>query len=145
MTNDLVVRRSLEIKAPAPRVWDILTGPEHTKKYMFGCEVVSDWTPGSPLIWRGAADGIVYVKGSLVRLEKERLFEFTVFDPNAGIEDIPANYTTVSMELAAGSGSTILSVTQGDFTGMADGENRFMSAEAGWDMVLPKIKEMAEQ
>jgi uncharacterized protein YndB with AHSA1/START domain len=145
MTNDLVVRRSLEIKAPESRVWDILTDPEHTKKYMFGCEVVSDWTPGSPLIWRGAADGIVYVKGSLVRLEKERLFEFTVFDPNAGIEDIPANYTTVSMELAAGSGSTILSVTQGDFTGMADGENRFMSTEAGWDMVLPKIKEMAEQ
>jgi uncharacterized protein YndB with AHSA1/START domain len=145
MANELIVKRSLEIKAPASRVWDILTDPEHTKKYMFGCEVFSDWKPGSTLIWKGAADGIVYVKGNLVRLEKEKLFEFTVFDPNAGIDDIPANYTTVTIELTPENSSTTLTVTQGDFAGMADGENRFMSAEAGWDMVLPRIKEMAEQ
>jgi uncharacterized protein YndB with AHSA1/START domain len=145
MANELIVKRSLEIKAPASRVWDILTDPEHTKKYMFGCEVISDWKPGSTLIWKGAADGIVYVKGNLVRLEKEKLFEFTVFDPNAGIDDIPANYTTVTIELTPENSSTTLTVTQGDFAGMADGENRFMSAEAGWDMVLPRIKEMAEQ
>jgi uncharacterized protein YndB with AHSA1/START domain len=145
MANELIVKRSLEIKAPASRVWDILTDPEHTKKYMFGCEVISDWKPGSTLIWKGAADGIVYVKGNLVRLEKEKLFEFTVFDPNAGIDDIPANYTTVTIELTPENSSTTLTVTQGDFAGMADGENRFMSAEAGWDMVLPRIKEMAEK
>jgi uncharacterized protein YndB with AHSA1/START domain len=126
-------------------VWEVLTEPEHTKKYMFGCELISDWTPGSPLIWRGAADGIVYVKGNLISLDEEKLFEFTVFDPNAGIEDVPANYSTVIIELIPGDGFTTLIVTQGDFAGMADGENRFLSAEAGWDMVLPKIKEMAEQ
>jgi len=145
MTNELIVRRSIEIKAPVRRIWEILTDPEHTKKYMFGCEVVSDWNIGSPLIWRGAADGIVYVKGDLLALVKEKIFSFTVFDPNAGIEDVPANYTTVIIELVPGDGSTTLTVTQGDFTGMADAENRFMSTEAGWDMVLPRIKELAEQ
>jgi uncharacterized protein YndB with AHSA1/START domain len=145
MSIGLIVRRSLEIKATTSRVWEVLTEPEHTKKYMFGCEVISDWTPGSPLIWRGAADGIVYVKGNLISLDEEKLFEFTVFDPNAGIEDVPANYSTVIIELIPGDGFTTLIVTQGDFAGMADGENRFLSAEAGWDMVLPKIKEMAEQ
>ena len=145
MTNELIVRRSIEIKAPVRRIWEILTDPEHTKKYMFGCEVVSDWNIGSPLIWRGAADGIVYVKGDLLALVKEKIFSFTVFDPNAGIEDVPANYTTVIIELIPGDGSTTLTVTQGDFTGMADAENRFMSTEAGWDMVLPRIKELAEQ
>jgi uncharacterized protein YndB with AHSA1/START domain len=145
MSIGLIVRRSLEIKATTSRVWEVLTEPEHTKKYMFGCELISDWTPGSPLIWRGAADGIVYVKGNLISLDEEKLFEFTVFDPNAGIEDVPANYSTVIIELIPGDGFTTLIVTQGDFAGMADGENRFLSAEAGWDMVLPKIKEMAEQ
>jgi uncharacterized protein YndB with AHSA1/START domain len=145
MTNELIVRRSIEIKAPARRIWEILTDPEHTKKYMFGCEVVSDWNIGSPLIWRGAADGIVYVKGDLLALVKEKIFSFTVFDPNAGIEDVPSNYTTVIIELIPGDGSTTLTVTQGNFTGMADGENRFLSTEAGWDMVLPRIKELAEQ
>ena len=145
MTNELIVRRSIEIKAPARRIWEILTDPEHTKKYMFGCEIVSDWDIGSPLIWRGAADGVVYVKGDLLALVKEKLFSFTVFDPNAGIEDAPSNYTTVVMEIIPGGDSTTLTVTQGNFTGMADAENRFMSTEAGWDMVLPKIKELAEQ
>jgi uncharacterized protein YndB with AHSA1/START domain len=145
MTNELIVRRSIEIKAPARRIWEILTNPEHTKKYMFGCEIVSDWNIGSPLIWRGAADGVVYVKGDLLALVKEKLFSFTVFDPNAGIEDAPSNYSTVVIELTPGNGCTRLTVTQGYFAGMADAENRFMSAEAGWDMVLPKIKETAEQ
>lgn len=145
MTNELIVKRSIEIKAPARRIWEILTDPEHTKKYMFGCEIVSDWNIGSPLIWRGAADGVVYVKGDLLALVKEKIFSFTVFDPNAGIEDVPSNYTTVILELVPGGGSTTLTVTQGDFTGMADAENRFMSTEAGWDMVLPRIKELAEQ
>jgi uncharacterized protein YndB with AHSA1/START domain len=145
MTNELIVRRSIEIKAPARRIWEILTDPEHTKKYMFGCEIVSDWDIGSPLIWRGAADGVVYVKGDLLALVKEKIFSFTVFDPNAGIEDVPSNYTTVIMELTPGDDSTTLTVTQGNFTGMADAENRFMSTEAGWDMVLPRIKELAEQ
>jgi uncharacterized protein YndB with AHSA1/START domain len=144
MVKELVVRRSLTIKAPAPRVWEILTDPEHTKKYMFGCEVISDWKIGSPLLWKGAKDGVIYVKGNLLALDKEKLFEFTVFDPNSGIEDAPSNYSTVTIELTPGNGSTALSVTQGDFAGMADGNNRFMSTEAGWDMVLPKIKEMAE-
>ena len=145
MTKELVVKRSSNIKAPASRVWEILTDPEHTKKYMFGCEVISDWKIGSPLLWKGAKDGIVYVKGRLLTLDKEKLFEFTVFDPNSGIEDVPSNYSTVTIELTPENGKTALSVTQGDFAGMADGKNRFMSAEAGWDMVLPKIKEMAEQ
>ena len=144
MAKELVVKRSLNIKAPARRVWEILTDPGHTQKYMFGCEVVSDWKIGSALLWKGASDGVIYVKGNLLRLEKEKLFEFTVFDPNSGIEDVPSNYSTVTIELTPGNGGTLLSVTQGDFAGMADGKNRFMSAEAGWDVVLPKIQEMAE-
>lgn len=145
MTNELIVRRSIEIKAPASRIWELLTDPGHTVKYMFGCEVVSDWKIGSPLLWRGVSDGVVYVKGSLIALEKEKLLSFTVFDPNAGIEDTPSNYTTVAIELIPGKGSTTLNVTQGDFTGVVDGENRCLSTGAGWDSALPRIKELAEQ
>ena len=145
MADELVVRRSIEIKAPARRIWELLTDPGHTVKYMFGCEVISDWNIGSPLLWKGAADGVVYVKGNLIALEKEKLFSFTVFDPNAGIEDTPSNYTTVVIELTPVNGTTALTVTQGDFTGVVDGRNRFMSTEAGWDMVLPRIKELAEE
>ena len=104
----------------ASKIWEILTNPEHTKKYMFGCEVISDWKIGSPLLWKGMADGIVYVKGSLLKLDTDKLFQFTVFDPNSGIEDIPSNYSTVTIELTPPKGTTDLSVTQGDFGAMPD-------------------------
>jgi uncharacterized protein YndB with AHSA1/START domain len=144
MAKKLVVEKSIKINAPT-KIWEILTNPEHTKKYMFGCEVISDWKIGSPLLWKGTADGVIYVKGNLLKLETDKLFRFTVFDPNSGIEDIPSNYSTATIELIPENGSINLSVIQGDFGSMPDGENRFMSAEAGWDTVLPKIKEMAEQ
>ena len=41
--NQLNVKNSIRIEATADRVWDALTNPEQTKKYMFGCETVSDW------------------------------------------------------------------------------------------------------
>ncbi len=144
MAKELVIRRSLTIKAPASRVWEILTDPEHTKKYMFGCEVISDWEIGSPLLWRGVKDGVIYVKGILLVLDRERLFKFTVFDPNSRIEDVPSNYTTVTIELTPVGGSTALSVTQGDFAGVVNGKSRLADAETGWDLTLPKIKETAE-
>ncbi len=145
MANELVIKRSIDIKAPASKVWETLTDPEHTKKYMFGCEVISDWKIGSPIEWKGASDGVVYVKGKLLALDEEKLFKFTVFDPNSGIDDVPSNYTTVSMVLTPGDGLTTLSVMQGDFSGMINGESRFIDAETGWDLALPKLKEAAEK
>ena len=92
----------------------------------------------------GAADGIVYVKGNLLKIEKEKLLQFTVFDPNMGIEDVPSNYSTVTFELSSNS-YTMLSVTQGDFAKMAESEKRYNDTVAGWDSVFPKIKELAEK
>jgi uncharacterized protein YndB with AHSA1/START domain len=43
---------SISIDAPPIRIWDILTRPEWTEKYMFGCRTVTDWKPGSSLEWR---------------------------------------------------------------------------------------------
>ncbi len=51
--DKLFVKNSIVINAPVANVWDALVNPEQTKKYMFGCETVSDWKPGSPLLWKG--------------------------------------------------------------------------------------------
>ena len=48
--ESLFVKNIININAPALKVWDALVNPEQTKKYMFGCETVSDWKPGSPLL-----------------------------------------------------------------------------------------------
>ena len=57
MNQLLIVKNTITINAPASKVWDALTNPEQTKKYMFGCETVSDWRKGSPLLWKGNYEG----------------------------------------------------------------------------------------
>lgn len=38
MNNPLVIKNTIEILTPAPRVWDALVNPEKTKQYMFGAK-----------------------------------------------------------------------------------------------------------
>jgi len=143
--KELIVKKSFEIDAPASKVWEILTNPTYTKQYMFGCELLSDWKIGSPVIWKSFLDGKVYVKGNLLKIESNKFLQFTVFDPNMGVEDIPSNYATVTYDLSSEGNGTKLSISQGDFAGIAEGEKRYNEANFGWDMIFIKMKELAEQ
>ena len=143
------ITNTILIQAPASKVWDALTKPEETKKYMFGCETVSDWQPGSPLLWQGEYEGqkMVFVKGDVLSIDPPRQLVYTVFDPNGTIEDIPQNYLTVTYDLAAEGADTRLTVTQGDYDTVADGERRYQESYnggEGWNPILVKIKEQVE-
>ncbi|MDB5229437.1 MAG: hypothetical protein JWN76_242 [Chitinophagaceae bacterium] len=146
----LLIKNSITIDAPASKVWDALINPDQTKKYMFGCETVSDWKPGSPLLWRMDYEGKEFtaVKGNIIEIQPEELLSYTVIDPNnPTIEDIPANYLTVTYQLRSENGQTILTVTQGDYNRVAEGEKRYKESYnngEGWNPILVKIKELLE-
>ncbi|HEV9037036.1 MAG TPA: SRPBCC domain-containing protein [Puia sp.] len=149
MNQPLVVKSSISIHAPAAKVWDALTNPEQTKKYMFGCAALSDWKPGSPLIWKGVFNNVemVAVKGHIVTIEPNRLLVYTVIDPNnAEIPDIPANYLTVTCEFSEEHGRTLLTVSQGDYNTVAQGAVRYEHSVrgGGWDPMLVQIKALVE-
>ncbi len=148
MGKPLIIKNSITIAAPASTVWDALTNPAQTKQYMFGCETVSDWKVGSPLLWKGIFDGqeLVAVKGEIIQIEPERFLAYTTIDPNSGIDDMPENYLTVTYELSNGNGQTILTVTQGDYAAVADGEKRYNETMngGGWEPMLIEIKKLAE-
>ena len=150
MSQPLIVKSTITINAPAAKVWDALVNPEQTKKYMFGCETVSDWKPGSPLLWKGSYEGkeIVFVKGSIVDIKPGKFLSYTTIDPNnPAVPDIPANYVTVTYDLQEQNGQTVLNVTQGDFTGVADAEKRYTETYnngEGWTPILVQIKQLVE-
>ena len=146
MDQSLWVNSSLEINAPIEEVWKALIDPDITQQYMFGCEVECDWKIGDPLLWKGAADGVIYVKGELVALEKPHRFTFTVFDPNAKYEDVPENYLTAAYTLTPKETGTLIEVAQGDYAKVADGQKRYEDTikDGGWDGVLAKMKEIVE-
>jgi uncharacterized protein YndB with AHSA1/START domain len=149
MSQPLVVTNTITIQAPASKVWDALTNPEQTKKYMFGCEALSDWKPGSPLIWKGNFNGVemIAVKGNVVSIEPKRSLVYTVIDPNnPKIPDLPENYLTVTCDLTETNGQTTLEVSQGDYSTVAEGPDRYQHTVGGggWDPILVQIKALCE-
>jgi uncharacterized protein YndB with AHSA1/START domain len=166
MSQPLIVTNTITIHASAAQVWDALTNPAQTKKYMFGCEALSDWKVGSPLIWKGNFNGVelVAVKGSIVAIQPEKYLEYTVIDPNnPAIPDLPENYLTVTLTLSpsasdtasgggaasagdTASGGTLLTATQGDYSTVAEGESRYKHTVdgGGWDPILLQIKKILE-
>jgi len=143
--TELLIRKSIDVDAPVETLWKILTDSEFTRQYMFGCNAETDWTPGSTLLWRGAADGVVYVKGHVVRFEPPNALEYTIFDPNSEVADVPSNYLSMKYGLRQdGPGKSILEITQGDFSKVEDGEKRYKHSLDGDDSVLHGIKKLGE-
>ena len=139
----------ISINAPITKVWDALVNPEITRLYMFGCDAISDWKVGSPLLWNGSHEGkeMTFVKGKIVIIEPNKILKFTVIDPNAPYPDIPENYLNVTYELKEENGATNLKVTQDGFEGAADAENRYKHGYnngEGWNPILSQIKKIVE-
>jgi uncharacterized protein YndB with AHSA1/START domain len=149
MAEPLIIKNSITINAPAATVWDALANPEKTKQYMFGCETVSEWTPGSELLWKGTYEGneMVFVKGEILQIQPEKFLEYTAIDPNSDIDDTSENYLRVTYELIPNGEQTILNVTQGDYSTVADGERRYQDSYnngEGWNPILVEIKKLVE-
>ncbi|MBK6571289.1 MAG: SRPBCC domain-containing protein [Saprospiraceae bacterium] len=150
MAEEKIIKNTIQIIATPSKVWDALVNPEKTKKYMFGCETVSDWKVGSSLLWKGEYDGqsIVFVKGNIIAIDPEKFLAYTVIDPNNNeIPDLPENYLTVTYSLTQEDHHTTLTVTQGDYSKVAEGEKRYQESYnngEGWNPILVQIKNLVE-
>ncbi len=139
------IEKAVEIDAPAATVWKILTDNTYIPQYMFGCLAETDWQPGSPLLWKGAADGKLYVKGQIVATDPPHTLSYTVIDPNnPSLADIPENYLTMTYTVKERSaGASTLELRMGDYTAVGNGEQRYKDT-AGDDSWLMSMKKIAE-
>ncbi len=148
MSNALIVRNDITINAPAAVVWDTLVNPAKTKQYMFNCETVSDWKKGSELLWKTEYEGkeLIAVKGIIEEIVPNERLVYTTIDPNSNIDDTSENYLKVTYQLTAKDGQTLLVVTQGDYSTVAEGDRRYKEAvdAGGWSSILTDIKKVAE-
>ncbi len=145
----LIIKNSIDINASADKIWNALVNPEQTKKYMFGCEAISDWTKGSSLNWKGIFGGkeMTVVKGFVLHIQPGKLLKYSVIAPNATYPDIPENYLNVTYELTGKNNLTTLTVTQDGFETAAEGEKRYKETYnngEGWNPILKEIKKLVE-
>jgi uncharacterized protein YndB with AHSA1/START domain len=142
MPGDYVATSSATVNAPPRKVWDIITDPAATREFMFGAELVTDWTVGGPITWRGTWEGKDYQdKGVVLDIEPGHRLVYTHFSPLAGQEDKPENYHTLTWTLQDQDDRTLLVLSQ----------DNNLSAEAAehskgmWDQLVADVKRLAER
>ena len=142
LNNDLVVNRSIKIIADKSQVWDALVNPEKIKQYLFGTDTVSEWKVGSPIIFQGEWQEQAYKdKGTILQFSENEIFQYDYWSAFSGTEDLPENYSIITLRLKEEGTATLLSLTHQNY---ATEENRDHS-DKSWEMVLNSIKELVEK
>lgn len=149
MKPKIEVKNELNIRTSAERVWQVLTDPAITPKYMYGCTALSDWQVGSPLLWEGEYEGhkMVFVKGVVEEYRSPERLKYSVIDPQATYADIPSNHLHVTYLINETSDGVRLTVIQNGFETAAEGEKRYTEVYnqgLGWQPILEEIKRLAE-
>lgn len=137
----LVATAETDIDAPPQRVWQAMTDPALIAQYMFGSEVVTDWQPGSSIVWQGEYEGKPYQdKGEILEVEPEQRLAVTHFSPLSGQDDVPENYHRIDYVLTGSGGRTHLALSQ---DGNGSEEEAGHAAET-WQTMLDGLKKVAE-
>jgi len=145
----LFAEKSIEIHAPARRVWDVLTSADLTAEWAFefvagepGLRIESEWMVGSPVRWKDRK-GHVVVEGVVTTAEPHALLRFTAFDVPA--QGPPASAEEgITCKLTEREGKTVLWISQGDFSNIPQGTRYRDLSEDIWERVLARIKRLAE-
>ena len=136
-----IARASVSVNAPIAKVWEALTEPEVIEQYMFGTKVISDWKEGSQITWKGEWQGRKYEdRGVILKLEPERLIQYSHFSPLSGLPDAPENYHTVTIELSNLGTHTLVSLSQDN----NPTEEAREHSEKMWKAMLATLKKTLE-
>jgi uncharacterized protein YndB with AHSA1/START domain len=142
MNRKFVAKQAIVINAPSSKVWDALVNPEMIRQYMFGINAISDWKKGSPIVFKGEWQGKTYEdKGVLLRVEPERLIQYSHFSPLSGLPDTPKNYHTVTVELSSEGTRTILLLSQDN----NPTEQAREHSKKNWGTMLTGLKKLLEK
>ena len=141
MAEQHVAHVSTTIGAPAAAVWEALVTPEQIARYMFGAQVRSDWRVGSDIVWKGEWKGKSFEdKGKILRIEPQRLLQYSHYSPLSGLPDAPESYHTVTIELAGDGEGTRVSLSQDNNPDAAAREH----SEQNWQAMLDGLKKLFE-
>jgi uncharacterized protein YndB with AHSA1/START domain/DNA-binding transcriptional ArsR family regulator len=128
------------IKTSPERLWQALTDPALVQQYYFGSVIESEFSPGSPLIYRQAEGGRLDIEGEVVEADPPRRLVHTFavkWDANLS-DDAPSR---VAFDITPMGDACLLSVTHDGFAGETE---TYHQTESGWPMILSGLKTLLE-
>jgi uncharacterized protein YndB with AHSA1/START domain len=141
MKKLFIAKASIIVNTSIDKVWDALTNPKVIKQYMFDTTVISDWKEESQIVWKGEWQGKKYEdKGKILKLDKEKLLQYSHFSPLSGKPDTPENYHTVTIELSSDGNQIVVALSQDN----NETEEEREHSEKNWQMMLESLKYVLE-
>ena len=144
---EMKFKTKIDVSNSAHNVWRALTESEFVQQYMFGSSVESDWTVGSSIRYFILQDGknVDMVSGTIAKIISNELLEHSLYPVGASYPATVENHIHVTYTIRSiDENSSTLEIEQFGFEDAEDGEKRYNDSKAGWEMVLPKLKEVAE-
>ena len=143
MNHDLQVTGTVLINVNPKKVWEVLTTPEIIKEYLFGTETITDWQPGSAIIFQGEYGEHKYRDHGVIleNIPMHRL-SYSYWTGFSGLPDAPENYSTITYLIEAlDNNSTQFSWIQKGYANEA-GYNHSIE---GMEAFMSQIKGIAER
>ena len=128
-----LIDRTIEIEAPASKVWQVFVDPETTRQ--MGGEYISDWQVGNPIGFKGL-DGKMLTNGVILKIEPEKLLQHKLFNSIGSISSL------ITYELQEKNGHTTLYAREEFAHAVTD--DAYVDAVEGWNAALLAVKEVAE-
>ena len=142
MKNNLILKKTIEIKASKIDVWKVITNLEKLKKTMFGCDVITDWNVGSEILFKGNWNDKDFIdKGIILDYKEGEFYEYSYWSNFSGIPDIPENYSIIKFQLDESEQATILSLQQKNFAT----QTMYKHSNKNWDAALSALKKVIEK
>ena len=138
---NLSLKTTINVNAPAAKVWKALTDPEIVKQYFFGTNVKSDWKKGSRITWSGEWEGKTYEDhGTILEINPGQHVKYSYWNSMSGTEDKPENYQNVTYDLNENNGVTTLTIIQDN----VKSEQAKEHSEQNWQWIFGKLKKLIE-
>ncbi|WP_448810526.1 SRPBCC domain-containing protein [Agromyces bauzanensis] len=119
-----------------------MIGPASARAFMFGTELVTDWSIGGPIRWHGVWMGEPYEDhGVVLAVEPGTRLVHTHFSPLGSDDDVPENHHTLTWTLEPDGDATVLILSQdNNSTTEAARHSKGMR-----DTLVVSVKEIAER
>lgn len=132
---------SVIIKAPLEKVWDGLTKPELVKRYFFNTDLITTWTVGEPINFRGEWQGKPYEdKGTVLEFVPLKTLSYDYYSALSGKEDKPESYQIIRYTVEKRPEGVMATIDQSN----AESQESADHSSKNWKMVLESLKKLIE-
>lgn len=145
--QEQVIEKSIEVKAPIDRVWELMTKASELPRWWFSMESAEvDLVPGGAMMFKWKKDEHGVSAARVVEVDEPHLFVWNWAANNEGRPPTPGDQTLVEFRLEELGEITRVTVRESGFEDLvAPPEERMITLEGntrGWGEVLDHLREV---